>query len=122
MTTPFIETDCTITHDGNEYTAGGAVITDDHATAYLAIEVIPKPTYFRSGNVMWMKGHIGTDQWLGTLTDWHGSKVGTYHIVSTWQQGWTRMYSICGFINGRSYHGRTQGPGTCVYLTAHKNQ
>lgn len=124
MSTVFIETDCTITApDGTEYTASGAFVDDTNAVAYLGMDNIPEPVMMRSGTQYFRKGDIGTDWWSGTLTDWHGNKIGTYRPISTWWHGYcSRMYAITATINGRTYYGRTQGPGCYVNLRAHKHQ
>ena len=48
--TTYIETDCTFTHEGRTFEAGGAVVTPDHIIAYPGAN--------------------------GVLTDWHGSAIG----------------------------------------------
>jgi hypothetical protein len=85
----YIEQDCTFTHDGKGFTAGGAVVTDSHITAYL-----------------------GKD---GVLTDWHGEKLGTYRIVSTWSTPRSyvssSMHAVHATVNGVVYKGRSAGVG-----------
>lgn len=122
MDTPFIETDCTITSpSGQQFTSGGAYITDDRAVVYLASDPIPKPTYRYKG-----KPIVTHDDWRAPLTDWHGNQVGLYYVISSWQTPSsyvsTRMYAITATINGRTYYGRTQGPGMVASLKAHKHQ
>jgi hypothetical protein len=125
MDTPFIETDCNITHEGKTFEAGGAVITPEHAIVYLASDPIPTPDRMRSGRQFFPSrprpAACGTP-WHGTLTDWHGNKVGTYAPQSTFFQRGARMYAISARINGQDYYGRTQGEGMYVRLTAYKGQ
>lgn len=85
---PFVETDCTIIHDGQGFTSGGAIVTDGRIIAYLAND--------------------------GKLTDWHGNAIGTYRIKSSWRI-WSclsdRMFQIQATVNGVKYNGRSLGVG-----------
>lgn len=89
MTKPYIETDCTIQHQGKTFIAGGAVVTADRITAYL-----------------------GKD---GVLTDWHGEKLGTYRITSKWRTPRSYvsdvMNQVEASVNGVVYVGRSAGVG-----------
>lgn len=83
-----IEKDCTFTHEGKSYTAGGAVVNDAICMAY-----------------------VGKD---GILTDWHGNPLGTYVIVSSWpihSYISNEMYAIHATIDGKLYKGRGCGVG-----------
>lgn len=104
MQAPYVETDCTITHEGRTYESGGAFITPERAVVYT------------SNNV---GGHLAP---YGELTDWHGKKMGTFERVSVWRQGDGVMYAITADIEGRTYYGRTQGAGMIAFLKAHKHQ
>lgn len=87
----YVETDCTIEHEGRKFESGGAVVTDQFITAYL-----------KKGNI---------------LTDWHGSQIGTYGVLSSWpihSYITDRMYSVECFVNGVRYVGRGAGVGMCV--------
>lgn len=53
----YIEQDCTITHQGKSFEAGGAVITQDYLIAYPGAN--------------------------GELHDWHGNKIGTWKLISS---------------------------------------
>jgi hypothetical protein len=85
----YVETDCTITFQGQEFTAGGAIVTDNEIIAY-----------------------IGANR---ALTDWHGNPLGTYKAVSCWEtptsyiSHW--MYQIEAIVNGVVYTGRSAGMG-----------
>ena len=85
----YIETDCTITHNDQSFTAGGAIITDNHIVAYLGAH--------------------------GVLTDWHGKPLGRYHIVSTWRTPRSYisgvMHAVHATVNGKLYKGRSAGEG-----------
>lgn len=88
----YIETDCTFTHEGRTFESGGAVVSDNEIWAY-----------------------VGKD---GTLTNWHGAKLGTCRVLSSWRtphSGWSdRMYSFECFVNGVRYVGRGCGVGMIV--------
>lgn len=62
--TNFIESDCTFTHEGQSFTSGGAVATDDVLIAY------PSDKFGNTGN--------GRE-----LCDWHGNKIGEWWVVSS---------------------------------------
>lgn len=92
-TTPYIEADCTITHEGRSFTAGGAVVTDSRIVAYPA------------------EG--------GRLNDWHGNQIGTYRTISSrpavffGHRSWIgeRYYYMRANVGGRIYSLRGFGPG-----------
>ena len=76
-------------HNGQEYTALGSVIGENHMTAYL-----------------------GKD---GQLTMWNGDVIGTYHISSTWKTPRSfvssTMHQVYAVVNGVTYTGRSAGEG-----------
>lgn len=85
----YVETDCTIEHNGKQFTSGGAVVSEEYLIAYLAKN--------------------------GVLTDWHGNKLGTYRIVSTWETPASyvssTMHAVHATVNGVLYKGRSAGVG-----------
>lgn len=85
----FIETNCTVTHEGKSFEAGGAVVTHDHIVAY------PKAD--------------------GVLGDWHGNPIGTWRATSTWRTPRSYMSStmsqIEAIVDGVTYTGRGAGEG-----------
>lgn len=89
METPFIETNCTVEHNGQKFTAGGAAVTDKECIAYLA------------------KANV--------LTDWHGNPIGTYRIASVWKTPRSYvsdvMCAVHATVNGKLYKGRSAGIG-----------
>lgn len=81
----YVEQDCTIRHEGKEFTANGAVVTDDV-----------------------LIGYKGKD---GVLTDWHGKPLGTYRVLRSWPI-WnshfrSRAEQIEARVNGIVYTGRS---------------
>jgi hypothetical protein len=88
----YIEQDCTFTHEGRQFTSGGAVVSDLFIIAYL-----------------------GKD---GTLTDWHGNKIGTWSTLSSWRTPRSfvsdRMYSVECYVNSVRFVGRSAGEGMVV--------
>lgn len=78
----------TVEMDGREFTALGAVVTEDSATGYIN----------------------GSD-----LTDWESKRIGSVRVVSSWPmpRSWqgSRMYQIEATINGIVYTGRGFGNG-----------
>jgi hypothetical protein len=84
----FVEQDCTIKHEGKEFTAEGAFVSPVYALAYL-----------------------GKDN---QVIDWHGRKIGTYRIISSWpihSYFSNRMYAVHAVIDGIIYKGRSMGEG-----------
>lgn len=85
----YIETDCTIEHDGRKFTAGGAYVAPDRIVAYL-----------------------GKD---GALTDWHGKQLGTYRITRTWPTprsfASSTMSQVYAVVDSVTYQGRSAGDG-----------
>jgi hypothetical protein len=88
----FVETDCTIEHQGQTFESGGAVVTAQFIIGYLA-----------ENNV---------------LTNWHGNAIGTFRTLSTWRTPRSyvssTMSSVECFVNGVRYVGRSAGHGMSV--------
>lgn len=96
----FVETDCTIEHNGRQYTSGGAAYDGERLVAY-----------------------AGENE---TLTDWHGNPIGSYRWRSSKATPGSHMgpryfygravvggvvYSVQGFGKGMIVHGkRTKQP------------
>lgn len=89
MTAIYVERDCTFTHEGHRYTAGGAVVTPDRIVAYPAAG--------------------------GVLGDWHGNAIGTWRAVRTWRTPHSyvssTMSQIEAKVDGVAYTGRGAGIG-----------
>lgn len=85
----YVETDCTIEHEGRKFTSGGAFVNPGFVVAYL-----------------------GAD---GQLTDWHGKAIGTYRITSTWRTPRSyvssTMHQVRAVVDGLTYTGRSAGHG-----------
>lgn len=84
----YVETDCTITHDGQVFESGGAVVTPDRLIAYPGAN--------------------------GTLTDWHGNAIGTWKSTASWRVDsfiGTHMHQIEARVDGVDYTGRGFGKG-----------
>lgn len=109
----YIETDCTITHAGQQFTSGGAVV--DHESGVVFAYLSSSQTY--SEPMCDRKGDTGR------VTTWHGHALGTYRVVSMWKtSGWVsgRMVAVRALIDGKAYHGRGSGSGCCITLRASK--
>jgi hypothetical protein len=93
----YVEQNCTFTHNGRDFTAGGAVVTSDFARGYLTFDT---PEL------------IGT---TGAVTDWHGTRLGTARIVGRWRTPRSFMAShmlqVECRIDGVLYTGRGCGNG-----------
>ena len=102
--TTYVEQDCTVTHEGRTFEAGGAVVTPEYAIGYVkGIEQRDNEhfTFFRGG--FW--GHI-------EITDWHGNTLGHGRITHSWcVLSSSYMHQVEATINGVKYTGRTQGNG-----------
>lgn len=85
----YVEKNCTFTHEGQTFEAGGAIVTKGRITAYLGKN--------------------------GVLTDWHGNALGTYRIVSTWKTPRSfvssTMHQVHAKVDGQTYTGRSAGVG-----------
>jgi hypothetical protein len=88
--TTYIEEDCTFTHEGRTFEAGGAVVTPDFAIGYVRD--------------------------LKAITNWHGDQVlGNITAVKSWRTSRSyvsdRQYQITARISGVLYTGRSGGSG-----------
>jgi hypothetical protein len=83
----YIEKECTVTHEGRTFEAGGAVVTPGRIVAYL-----------------------GRD---GVLTDWHGKPLGNYRITASWSTPHSfvsdTMHQVYATVDGVTYTGRSAG-------------
>lgn len=88
----YVETGCTITHEGRTFEAGGAVVTPDYVIAYLSLD--------------------GTRY---HITDWHGQHLANARITATWRtpHSWLSdtMHQVEATIDGITYTGRSGGAG-----------
>lgn len=96
METPFVETDCTFTHEGMAFTSGGAIVTDKYIVGYCSED-------------------------MKRLHTWHGEDLGPMCVVSSWRlplSCWLsdRMYQVEATVNGVVYTGRTTGGGMIARL------
>lgn len=100
--TSVVERDCIWEHEGRTYEAGGALVCDGYARAYLAQS---------AGRLV--------------VTTWHGEELGPATIVSSWRNPWgwrsDRIYQVRATINGRTYSGRGCGVGQVWYGRALKH-
>ena len=91
----YVEADCTIEHEGRRFTAGGAVVTPEHAIGYLEHPV-------EAGGPL-------------AITSWHGRWLGTARIVRGWRTPLSHvsgeMYQVEATIGGIVYTGRCAGIG-----------
>lgn len=89
----YVETDCTIEHEGRKFESGGAVVSEQFVIGY--------PGKFVTG--------------VAPLQDWHGKTIGTCCILSTWKTPRSfvssTMSSIECWVKGVRYVGRGAGEG-----------
>jgi len=87
-TLPYVERECVVQHEGKTFEAGGAFVSPAYVIGYLADN--------------------------GVLTSWHGKKIGTYHITSTWPIRSfmsTTISQVEATVNSVTYTGRSCGIG-----------
>ena len=98
MTTfPIVETECTITHDGKDFTASGAMFDLDRGGCLY----VGEPT---GRNYLPYPGMYVP---YGPLTTWHGERVGTYWATSVYRTNHDATITcISATIQGRDYYGR----------------
>lgn len=106
----FVETDCTIFHEGQDFTAGGAVVDHENGFVFAYLKSSSPP-----GSLMLDRQHDN-----GDVQTWHGEKLGTYRVVSSWKNYRgvfsDRVVAVRATIDGRSYHGRSGGSGLFIRL------
>ena len=93
--TTYVEQDCTFTHEGRTFEAGGAVVTPEYAIGYV------KSMFIEDEYNHWA---------TGLITDWHGLFLGSILYAKVFRApSMIRMYQVEATINGVKYTGRTQG-------------
>lgn len=96
-TLTLIETDCTVTHNGRTFEAGGASVSPARLVAYVG------------------KVREGGPANVRDLTDWHGNVIGEARLTSSWRTPRSfmasRMYQAYATVDGVTYTGRTCGEG-----------
>jgi len=86
MTATFIESDCSIQHNGQSFTAGGAHICDC-SDGYRRGVVYVRPE-------------------AKEVTDWHGNKLATANFGRVYQGNFSRMQAVTFIHDGITFHGR----------------
>jgi hypothetical protein len=84
----YVERGCVIQHEGRSFEAGGAFVSPAFIIAYLGKDSV--------------------------LSDWHGRRLGTYRITSTWPiHSWISrtMHQVEATVAGVTYTGRSCGVG-----------
>lgn len=88
-----VEQNCQFKFREKTFEAGGALVTDERLIAYPATELTLT---------------------TGDLNDWHGNKIGTCRVLSSWpirSYISDRMFSYEAFVDGIRYVGRGCGKG-----------
>lgn len=88
MESTFVETDCTVEHEGKRYTSGGACIVDCSDG-------------YRRGVV-----YVGRDLGQDIVTDWHGNTIALARLGPVYRGNFCRMQSVSFTLHGVRYHGR----------------
>ena len=96
--TTYVEQDCTFTHEGMTFEAGGAVVTPEYAVGY--VTNLDESQIHRNGC---------------DITNWRGNKLGMGRVTARWETPGSYvsnyMHQVEATINGVKYTGRTQGNG-----------
>ena len=92
MTTPLIETDCTVTHDGQQYAAGGAVLAPCKDGRWRGAVYAHPPGHDR--------------QAAGSVTTWHGQRIAAAWFGRTYRGNFCRMRSVRFQWHGMTFAGR----------------
>lgn len=105
----------TVVHNGREYAAQGAMITDDRLVAYLQGDYdnrdargIPQYRTMAGGTVY--------EPRTGDVTTWNGQIIGRYYVTGR-AHGWhgTRLVTVRIFLtDGRQFVGKGQGSGMII--------
>jgi hypothetical protein len=102
----YIETNCTVEHEGKVFECGGAEITDDYVIAYM-----------QSKPVNAIREFVGLSY---EVSDWHGTPIGRVYITGRWRipRGpWGQMISgrlTLSDGTGRAYNVRGMGFGMVI--------
>ncbi len=86
MLDTFVETDCTVSHNGQEFSAGGAFLADC-SDGYRRGVVYAQAVCLR-------------------VTDWHGNIVAPARFGRIYRGNYCRMQSVSFVIAGVTYTGR----------------
>lgn len=97
ITFPIVETECTISHNGQDFTASGAIFDLDQGGSLYVGEstgrnYLPYPGMYVP---------------YGPLETWKGERVGTYWAINTYRNNFgATITCISATIQGREYYGR----------------
>jgi hypothetical protein len=82
---PIIEKDCTIKHDGHEFTAGGS--------------------YFMQGKSGRIFGAVYVNPKAGTVTTWHGETIAKIDTFTPYRGNFCKMARVTFTFQGRKMIG-----------------
>ncbi len=97
VTAPFIEQDCTITHEGKSFTASGSWLAEraDKPGTWAGV------VYVREGVLR--NGSISICHSVGT---WHGDFIAVCDLGDIYRGNYCRMRTVSFTHNGINFHGR----------------
>ena len=99
----FVEENCTIAHDGKEFTAGGAFVLDC-TDGYRRAVVYAKPdTHHTMGCRSAREPQAACP---GIVTDWHGNKIASASFGPIYRGNLCKMRSVSFTLDGVKFAGR----------------
>lgn len=105
MANVFIEENCTIEHEGKQFTSGGAWLCDCSDGKRRGVVYVNPPMngqYKSCGGAMIACASRG---W-GNVTTWHGKLIAKAYFGERYQGTYCRMQSVSFELNGVKYSGR----------------
>lgn len=102
----FIEEDCTVTHEGRSFTAGGAWLCDC-TDGYRRGVVYTKPADPIQAKPGDITGPAPSYPRRGIVTDWHGNKIADASFGHPYRGGFgAKMRTVRFTVDGVEYAGR----------------
>ena len=97
--TTFIESNCTITHDGREFSAGGSWLCDCSDGYRRGVVYVTNEHELPHG---WGQSR----SWAALVTTWHGEHIAFASLGPIYCGNYCRMRSVSFDLNGVTYVGR----------------
>ncbi len=111
VTAPFIEQDCTITHEDKSFTSGGSWLAEraDKPGTWAGVVYVNPIDNDRSVTYQGIQGRCVSNVIIpcrGTVTTWHGEHIADAQFGARYRGNYCRMRTVSFTYAGINFHGR----------------